>query len=111
MKLLKELKPVMGLPDTLKAKNLFKNRIKLINKSYSEYDAKNNEKSFNFDEVLYKSEKDVGKKWKSITERDPEAKNTFPIIESKNIENLRSDIHKDLNLFMKENYPSLKEHL
>ena len=30
----------MGLPDTLKAKNLFENRKELINKAFSEFDAK-----------------------------------------------------------------------
>ena len=67
----------MGLPDTLKAKNLFENRKELINKAFSEFDAENNDKCFNFDEVLKNSEKDVGKNWKSITEKDPEANNTF----------------------------------
>ena len=90
IKLLKELQPVMGLPDTLKAKNLFENRKELINKAFSEFDAKNNDKCFNFDEVLNNSEKDVGKNWKSITEKDPEANKTFPIIDSANIEKLRS---------------------
>ena len=42
----------MGLPDTLKAKNLFENRKELINKAFSEFDAINNDKAFNFDEVL-----------------------------------------------------------
>ena len=111
MKLLKELKPVMGLPDTLKAKNLFQNRKELVNKAFREYDADNNDKGFNFDEVLNKSKNNVGKNWKSITEKDPEANKTFPIIDNKHIENLRIAIKKDLNLFMKENYPSLKEDL
>ena len=71
----------MGLPDTLKAKNLFENRKDLINKAFSEFDAKNNDKVFNFDEVLSNSENDVGKNWKSITEKDPEANKTFPIID------------------------------
>ena len=111
MKLLKELKPVMGLPDTLKAKNLFENRKELLNKAFSEYEAENNKKVFNFDEILKKSEKNVGKNWKSITEKDPQANKTFPIIDTKHIENFRSEIKKELNLFMKENYPSLKEDL
>ena len=111
IKLLKELKPVMGLPDTLKAKNLFENRKELINKAFSEFDAKNNDKCFNFDEVLNNSEKDVGKNWKSITEKDPEANKTFPIIESANIDKLRSAIKEDLSTYMKDNYPSLKKDL
>ena len=111
IKLLKELQPVMGLPDTLKAKNLFENRKELIKKAFSEFDAKNNDKVLNFDEVLNNSEKDVGKNWKSITEKDPEANKTFPIIESQNIEKLRSVIKEDLSLYMKDNYPSLKKDL
>ena len=111
IKLLKELQPVMGLTDTLKAKNLFENRKKLIKKAFSEYEAKNNNKFFNFDEALKKSKSDVSKNWKSIVEKDPEANKNFPIIETKNIENMRADINKDLNLFMRENYPSLKKDL
>ena len=101
----------MGLPDTLKAKNLFENRKQLINKAYSEFDAQSNDKVFNFDEVLNNSEKDVGKNWKSISEKDPEANKTFPIIESSNIEKLRSAIKDDLSTYMNDNYPSLKKDL
>jgi len=101
----------MGLPDTLKAKNLYENRKELINKAFSEFDAKNNDKCFNFDEVLNNSEKDVGKNWKSITEKDPEANKTFPIIDSVNIDKLRSTIKEDLSLYMRDNYPSLKKDL
>ena len=111
LKLLKELQPVMGLPDTLKAKNLFRNRKELINLAFSEFNAKNNDKGFNFDDVLNNSEKDVGKNWKSIIEKDPEANKTFPIIESANIDKLRYAIKEDFSLYMKDNYPSLKKDL
>ena len=111
IKLLKELQPVMSLPDTLKAKNIFEIRKELINKAFSEFDAKNNDKGFNFDEALKNSEKDVGKNWKSITEKDPEANKTFLIIDSANIDKLRSAIKEDLSLYMKDNYPSLKKDL
>ena len=111
LKLLKELQPVMGLPDTLKAKNLFKNRKELINLAFSEFNAKENDKGFNFDEVLNNSETNVGKNWKSIIEKDPEANKTFPIIDSVNIEKLRSAIKEVLSLYMRDNYPSLKKDL
>ena len=101
----------MGLPDTLKAKNIFEIRKELINKAFSEFDAKNNVKAFNFDEVLKNSEKDVGKNWKSITEKDPNANKTFPIIDSVNIEKLRSAIKYNLSSYMNDNYPSLKKDL
>ena len=111
LKLLKELQPVMGLPDTLKAKNLFANRKELIKKAFEKYDAKNNNELFDFGEIFNKSEKNVSKSWKSIAEKDPDANETFPIIDSKNLEGLRSEINQDLKLFMRENYPSLKEDL
>ncbi len=111
LKLLKELQPVMGLPDTLKAKSLYELRKKLIKKSFDEYDAENNSEIFNFDEILNTSKKDIGKSWKSIAEKDPQANKTFPIIDNKNIEDLRSEINKELNVFMRENYPSIKKDL
>ena len=111
MKLLRQLQPVMGLPDTLKAKNIYEKRKNLINKAFSEYGAENYTKLMNFDEVLKTSEKDTGKNWKSIAEKDSEANKSFPIIDVKNVENLRSEINYELKLFMKENYPSLKEDL
>ena len=101
----------MGLPDTIKAKNLFENRKELIKKAFNEFEAKNNIKFFNFEDVLNNSEKNVGKNWKSITEKDPEANKTFPIIDSANIEKLRSAIKEDFISYMKNNYPSLKKDL
>jgi len=111
LKLLKELQPVMGLPDTLKAKNLFVNRKQIIEKAFKEYDAKNNNESFDFINIFDESEKDVSKSWKSIIEKDPEANKTFPIIDSANIVKLRSAIKEDLSLYMTHNYPSLKKDL
>ena len=108
LKLLKELQPVMGLPDTLKAKNLFVNRKQIIEKAFKEYDAKNNDEPFDFINIFNKSEKDVSKSWKSIIEKDPEANEAFPIIDSKNAKKLRSEINENLKSFMRENYPSLK---
>ncbi len=108
LKLLRELKPVMGLPDTLKAKNLFVNRRQIIEKAFKEYDAKNNNEPFDFINILNTSEKDVSKSWKSIIEKDPVANDFFPIVEIKNAEDLRSEINENLKSFMRENYPSLK---
>ena len=109
LKLLKELQPVMGLPDTLKAKKLFVNRKQIIEKAFNEYDAQNNNEPFDFINIFNKSEKDVSKSWKSIIDKDPAANDSFPIVDSKNAEDLRSEINEDLKSFMKANYPSLKE--
>ena len=111
LKLLKELQPVMGLPDTLKAKNLFVNRKQLIQKAFNDYDAKNNNELLDVSEILNKSDKDVSKSWKSITEKDPDSNESFPIVHGKNIDALRTEINQDFKSFMLENYPSLKKDL
>ncbi len=111
LKLLKELQPVMGLPDTLKAKSLFAHRKQIIKKAFEEYDAKNNNEPFDFSNIFNKSEKDVSKSCKSIVEKDPEANKTFPIVDRNNVNDLRSVINEDLKSFMRVNYPSLKEDL
>ncbi len=111
LKLLKELQPVMGLPDTLKAKNLFAIRKQLIEKAFNEYDAKNNNKLFDFINIFNLSEKEVSKSWKSITEKDSEANERYPIVDIENVEEFRSEINEELRSFMRGNYPSLKEDL
>ena len=83
----------------------------IMEKAFNEYDAQNNNEPFDFINIFNKSEKDVSKSWKSITEKDPEANKTFPIVESNNVEDLRSEINEDLKSFMRGNYPSLKEDL
>ena len=98
----------MGLPDTLKAKNLFVKRKQIIEKAFKEYDAKNNNQPFDFLNIFKKSKKDVTKSWKSIIEKDPEANETFPVVDSKIAEDLRSEINENLKLYMMENYPTLK---
>ena len=109
LKLLKNLNPIMGLPDTLKAKSLFVKRKELIKKAFDKYEAINNEKLFDFEDIFYNSEKDFSKSWKSINEKYPEGNKTYPIIDYKKVEDFRSEINKELNLFMNENYPSLKK--
>ena len=111
LKLLKELKPIMGLPDTLKAKGLFVNRNNLIKKAFENYEALNNDNLFDFDGMINSPEKDVSKSWKSMVEKDPKAGEKYPIIEKENVEEFRSIIKIDLDSFMRENYPSLKENL
>tara|TARA_Y100001968_G_scaffold333950_1_gene401715 strand:+ start:7795 stop:8523 length:729 start_codon:yes stop_codon:yes gene_type:complete len=109
--LLKEFKPVMGLPDTLKAKNLYKIRKKLIEKAFKNHKAKENKNLFNFDIVLnyLDNNKNKIKSWKSILENDSESGKFYPIIDNKLVDSFRKDVKKEIKDFMIKNYPSLKE--
>ncbi len=111
IKLLEDLKPVMGLPDTLKAKNLYKIRKMLIEKSLKKYNSINNKEIFDFDNLLNIFKDNKNKSWKSIVENDSESGSLYPIIEKRYSDDFRKDVKKEINVFMLENYPSLKESL
>ena len=111
IKLLQDHKPVMGLPDTLKSKNLYKVRKKLLEKALNEFKAINNKDLFDFDKVINAIKKTQNKSWKSLIENDSETGEIYLIIEKRFVDNFRKDVNKEINAFMIENYPSLKKSL
>ena len=112
LNLLKKYNPVMGLPDAIKAKELYKVREILIQNSFNNYEAKNCDTLFDFEIKKISSEEDViGKSWKSLIENDSSQKDKFPLLNQKNAEKLKIEILKNLEEFMINNYPSLKDNL
>ena len=111
LNLLKKYNPVMGLPDTLKAKELYKVRAILIQNSFSKYNAKNCDKLFDFAIEKNSSDEAIGKNWKSLIASDSSQKDQFPLLKQKVAEELRVEILKNLEDFMISNYPSLKDNL
>ena len=111
LKLLKEHKPVMGLPDTLKSKNLYKVRKLLLEKAFKKFNALKNKDLFDFEKVLISIKETKNKSWKSLLENDSQSGELYPIIEKRFVDDFREDVNKEINAFMKENYPSLKESL
>ena len=109
LNLLKKHNPVMGLPDTVKAKELFKVRANLIQNSFNKFNAKNCKKLFDFDIVKNSSEESIGKSWKSIIQNDSVQKDQFPVISKKDIDEFRNNVLLELEDFMINNYPSLKK--
>ena len=111
LNLLKKLNPVMGLPDTLKAKELHKVRAILVQNSFNNYEAKNCDTLFDFEIDRNSEEEVIGKSWKSLIESDSLQKDQFPVVNKKNGDELRIEILKNLEEFMISNYPSLKDNL
>ena len=112
LNLLKKYNPVMGLPDAIKAKELYKVRAILLQNSFDNYEAKNCDKLFDFDiEKISSEEEAIGKSWKSLIESDSSQKNQFPILNKKNAEEIKIVVLKNLEEFMISNYPSLKDNL
>tara|TARA_Y100000589_G_scaffold165833_1_gene157733 strand:- start:2507 stop:3166 length:660 start_codon:yes stop_codon:yes gene_type:complete len=111
MNLLKKYSPVMGLPDTLKAKDLKIIRKQLIDKAFSVFNAKKSEKLFDFNLVYDYTKQKESKSWKSLVENDLEVKDQFPLIDKKNRLKFSEEANKEIENYMLNNYPSLKGHL
>jgi len=111
LKLLKEHKPVMGLPDTIKSKNLYKVRKLLLEKAFKKFNALKNKDLFDFEKVLISIKETKNKSWKSLLENDSQSGELYPIIEKRFVDDFREDVNNEINAFMMENYPSLKESL
>ena len=109
MSILQKFSPVMGLPDTLKAKNLYKIRKELIRESFDKYDASNSKNLFDFNEILNSTEDKISKSWKSIILDDPDEGNNFPFLMNNNNLKFRATVNKKIENFMINNYPSLKK--
>ena len=111
LKILNELKPVLGLPDTIKAKELSKIRSSLVESAIKDYKAISNDKTFDFNIILSTSVKDVAKNWKSIIERDPDENKRYLLVNKEFEGKISNYVNKEIARFMKEQFPSLKENL
>ena len=109
LKLLDKYKPVMGLPDSIKAKELATIRKNLIKLSFDMFEGKNSAKLFDFEIINNPNEQNISKTWKSIIENTPEEMKSFPLIPEKFIENFRIQVKDNIEEFMINNYPSLKK--
>ena len=109
LKLLDKYKPVMGLPDSIKAKELASIRKNLIKLSFDMFEGKNSTKLFDFEIINNPNEQNISKTWKSIIENTPEEMKSFPLIPEKFIENFRMQVTDNIEEFMINHYPSLKK--
>jgi len=83
----------------------------LLEKALKKFNALKNEDLFDFDKVLMSIKETKNKSWKSLIENDSESGELYPIIEKSFVDDFRKDVNKEINSFMLENYPSLKESL
>ena len=109
LKLLDKYTPVMGLPDSIKARELSSIRKNLIKSSFDMFDAKNSENLFDFEIVRNQDEQKISKTWKSIIENTPEEMKNFPLIPDVSIEKFRTQVKDNIEDFMVNSYPSLKK--
>ena len=101
--------PVLGLPDTLKAKLLKPIREELIAKSSVSYKQDLQIFKFDFNAPLEKLEEESSKSWKPLRSDELINDKSYPIINSQGIEKFRKEVREAILPAIKDNFPSLAE--
>lgn len=106
--ILDHYQPVLGLPDTLKAKNLIPLREKLVFQC-SESFQENIEflDDFDFEGPLLSLKAKEKNNWRPLREGIENKPNNYPVLNKKNIQNFRSEVRNKLLTTILDEFPSL----
>tara|TARA_Y100001968_G_scaffold121683_1_gene110725 strand:+ start:13987 stop:14691 length:705 start_codon:yes stop_codon:yes gene_type:complete len=107
LRILEYYQPVLGLPDTLKAKLLKPLREEIIQKSQILYKSNINLSNFDFNAPLISLNEDYSKNWKPLRDDNFSEDQNYPVINSKNLESFRNEVREMLLPAIKDNFPSL----
>ena len=102
--------PVLGLPDTIKAKLIGPIREGLVKEALLDYEKSVIIKKFDFQGTLT-SAKSSGKNlsWRSLRDTDSEVNQDYQIIDKISVLEFRKKVNQKLLSFIRENFPSLAE--
>ena len=102
--------PVLGLPDTIKAKLIGPIREDLVKKAMANHNGSSITKQFDFQGALA-SAKSNGKNssWRSLRDGDFEENQDYLIINKTSVLEFRKIVNEKLLSFIKENFPSLSD--
>ena len=102
--------PVLGLPDTIKAKLIGPIRENLVKEALEKYEEFIVTKKFNFQGTLA-SAKSSGKNasWRSLRDGESEGNQDYQIIDKTSVLEFREKVNEKLLSFIKENFPSLAD--
>tara|TARA_Y100001968_G_scaffold14639_1_gene11802 strand:- start:106 stop:801 length:696 start_codon:yes stop_codon:yes gene_type:complete len=103
-------KPILGLPDTIKAKSIGPIREDLVKTALDIYKESVITKQFDFQGVLSNAKASgENSSWRSLRDSDYEGDNDYQIIDKTNVLDFRKKVNKKLLAFIRENFPSLAE--
>ena len=103
-------KPILGLPDTIKAKSIGPIREELVKTALDIYKESVITKQFDFQGVLSNAKASgENSSWRSLRDSDYEGDNDYQIIDKTNVLDFRKKVNKKLLAFIRENFPSLAE--
>ena len=102
--------PVLGLPDTIKAKLIGSIREDLVKIALEKYSNMINFKKFDFEGVLNSAKSNDGNaSWRSLRDEDTEVSQNYPIIKESCIVDFRVIVRESLLPFIRDNFPSLSK--
>ena len=99
--------PVLGLPDTLKAKLLKPLREEIVRESVKTNKGNIDLRKFDFHAPLASLNEDYSKSWKPLREDNSKGDEEYPVINSESAENFRKEVRLKIPAMIKENFPSL----
>ena len=102
--------PVLGLPDTIKAKLIGPIREDLVKEALENYGNQALKRQFDFKGALDKAKSNgSNSSWRSLRDGDLEENQEYLIIEKTCVLEFRKKVNEKLLSFIKENFPSLAE--
>ena len=102
--------PVLGLPDTIKAKSIGSLRQELVKIAMEKFTNLNTTKKFDFDGVLIRAKSNNGNaSWRSLREEEAEKNQDYPILKESCVAEFRGIVRETLLPFIRDNFPSLSE--
>ncbi len=102
--------PVLGLPDTIKAKLLGPIREDLVKIAFEKYKKSTITKKFDFQGALSNAKSNGrNSSWRSLRDGDSDENKDYLIIDQKCVLEFRKKVNEKLLTFIKENFPSLAE--
>ncbi len=102
--------PVLGLPDTIKAKLIGPIREELVKTALEIYKETVITKKFDFQGALANAKANgENVSWRSLRDSDYESNQDYQLIEKANVLEFRKKVNEKLLSFVKENFPSLAE--
>ena len=104
LRLLDYYQPVLGLPDTLKAKALAPVRETLA----SQVAALGTTKPYDFQAALNTLKETENSRWKHLRDGDG-TDHTYPILSAASVDGFRSEAHRELHAVIRSTFPSLAE--
>ena len=101
--------PVLGLPDTLKAKILIPFRENLIASLVSQFNKKIEIFELDFNKLLKLSDSTQSKNWKPLREGVSDSSTTYPMADSEIVAECRALIRKETVPMIRKTFPSLAD--